>query len=338
MRRLPAEWEKQSGVVVAFPHKNTDWKPYIKKIEEFYIKLIVEITKREPCFVLCDSKKRVSTKLPKNPNIKYIELPTNDTWTRDYLGIGIEDGDKKEILDFGFNGWGLKYPANFDNQVTKRAYEKNMFNKDCKLIQMDMILEGGSIESDGVGTIITTSRCLLEKNRNPHLSKEEIENKLKKYLGAKRIIWIENGFLEGDDTDSHVDMLVRFANEDTLLYTEPRYDGSKEYDSLMKLKEEILSLKKLDGSKYKVVDLPAPGTLVYEGKKLPATYLNFLIINDAVLVPIYHEVKVNDDIAIEVFKSIFKDREVVPIDASVLIREGGSIHCATMNYKEGFLT
>ncbi len=332
--RVPAEEEEQSGVLVAFPHKNSDWRAYLREAEFFYNQFITEIAKREKCIVLANDAKRVAKLLPKSENIIIIEIETNDTWSRDFGAISIQKGEQYELLNFGFNGWGLKFASNFDNQITPKLYKKKIF-KNCVLKTKDLILEGGSIESNGHGVIMTTSKCLLEKNRNPHLKKSQIEKKLKKYLGAKKILWLKNGFLVGDDTDSHIDVLARFVDRNKIMYIKSSDPKDAHYSELQKMEEELKSFSDENGKEFELIPLPMTEAIYHDGERLPASYANFLIINGAVIIPTYKDK--SDTIAVEIFKKTFKDREIIPLDASVLVRQHGSIHCVSMQFPKNLL-
>ncbi len=224
-------------------------------------------------------------------------------------------------MDFTFNGWGLKFAANYDNLVTRRLFQKRVFKSPLKTL--NFVLEGGSIESNGEEILLTNTQCLLEENRNPEFSKDEIEERLKRYLKVKEVIFLNHGFLEGDDTDSHIDTLARFVSKDTIAYVKCEDEEDIHFKELKKMEEE---LKKLP---FNLIPLPFVKPKFYEGERLPATYANFLFINNAVLVPTYNDE--NDEKAIKIFEKLFPKRDVIGIDSTILIREHGSIHCATMH-------
>ena len=328
--RLPAEWEPQSFVQLTWPHAGTDWADMLDEVSECFVSIAREIVKREKLLVVCADENSVRQQLRDLPQdkITYVEIPTNDTWARDHGGITVMEDGKPVVLDFTFNGWGMKFPANLDNQITRQLFEKNIFPENVKYHnRLNFVLEGGSIESDGQGTILTTAECLLSENRN-NLSKEEIEAKLKEYLGAERILWLHHGYLAGDDTDSHVDTLARFCSPDTIAYVKCDDENDEHYSELKKMEEEIFSFAPLG-----VGGIPLPmADAVYDenGDRLPATYANFLIINDAVLMPTYNSPK--DEIARGQLQKAFPDREIIGIDCLALIKQHGSLHCVTMQY------
>ena len=264
-----------------------------------------------------------------------IHQTINDTWARDHGGITVVKKGKTEILDFTFNGWGLKFGANLDNQITKQLFDKKIFPENVKYKnRLNFVLEGGSIESNGKGTILTTSECLLSANRN-NLSKEKIEKKLKTYLGAEQNLWLNYGYLAGDDTDSHIDTLARFCDENTIAYVKCDDENDEHYQELKKMEEELQQLKfpspQGEGLGVRFIPLPMADAIFDEnGERLPATYANFLIINDAVLMPTYNSPK--DEIAKQQLQIAFPDREIVGIDCAALIKQHGSLHCVTMQY------
>ena len=328
--RLPAEWEPQSFVQLTWPHAGTDWANMLDEVSECFVGIAREIVKRERLLIVCADENSVREQLRdlSQDKITCVEIPSNDTWARDHGGITVMEDGKPVVLDFTFNGWGMKFPANLDNQITRQLFEKNIFPENVKYHnRLNFVLEGGSIESDGQGTILTTAECLLSENRN-NLSKEEIEAKLKEYLGAERILWLHHGYLAGDDTDSHVDTLARFCSPDTIAYVKCDDENDEHYADLKKMEEEIFSFAPLG-----VGGIPLPmADAVYDenGDRLPATYANFLIINDAVLMPTYNSPK--DEIARGQLQKAFPDREIIGIDCLALIKQHGSLHCVTMQY------
>jgi agmatine deiminase len=264
-------------------------------------------------------------------NLVLVEAPSNDVWTRDHGAITVLENGQPILLDFVFNGWGLKFASNLDNQLSGNLQAQGIF-ADAPLIRMPIVLEGGSLDSDGQGTLLTTTECMLSPNRNRHLSQEEIENLLKEYFGAKRVLWIEHGFLAGDDTDSHIDMLARFTDPNTIAYTACSNPDDFHYEPLKKMEAQLQSFKTTSGEPYKLVPLELAPSLGKAGQRLPGSYTNFLIINGAVLVPQY--AMPQDKLALEALKTCFPDREVVGLDCSLLITQGGSLHCATMQFPD----
>jgi agmatine/peptidylarginine deiminase len=336
---LPAEWEEQSGVQLTWPHEDTDWAPILDEVIPCFVSIAKEIAKREKLLVVCADESVVRAQLGDDINIDNVifrEVETNDTWARDHGGISVYDDGLPVVYDFVFNGWGMKFAAGKDNLITRNLFASGVFEDDIVPINMQpFVLEGGSIESDGKGTLLTTVECLSSVNRNEYLSREELENYLKEVFGFERILWLENGFLAGDDTDSHVDTLARFCDADTIAYVKCTDEDDEHYDELNAMEEEIEDFRKADGTPYNLVPLPMADKVVLEGERLPATYANFLIINGAVLVPFYNSPK--DQIAKEALQKAFPDRAIVGINCLPLIKQHGSLHCVTMQYPDGFL-
>ncbi len=339
---MPAEWFPQSGVQLAWPHEEMDWAPYLEDIRQTYVTLIEAITRFEPVAVGARDVEETRRYLGKYlsdacmSRVKVITGDHDDTWARDFGAITLLSPEGKAmLLDFAFNGWGEKFEAAKDNLSTWHYYRKGLFNG----VHADysyMVLEGGSIESDGKGTVFTTSQCLLAPHRNQPLTQEEIAEHLKKHLRAQRVVWLNHGNLIGDDTDGHIDTIVRTAPDDTLVYVSCENPEDPQYGDFKQLEEELRRLITLDGKPYRLIAVPMPDAIFYDGERLPATYANFLIVNGAVIVPTYDQ-PANDTLAMERIQQAFPDREAVGVDARVIIRQHGSIHCLTMQYPKGVL-
>lgn len=306
-RRMPAEWEQQSAVQLTWPHAQTDWAPILPEITAVYEEMAREIRQRESLLIVDD-------------------IPHNDTWARDHGFITVEQDGSLILLDFKFNGWGEKFPAELDNQINKHLFDRGTV-KGTYEPHLDFVLEGGSIESDGQGTVFTTTCCLMAPHRNQPLTQQQIEERLKLYLGAERIVWLNHGSLLGDDTDGHIDTLVRICPHDTLLYI----GGDDEHPDLYEMEKELQTLRTLDGRPYRLLRLPLPRPIYDEGERLPATYANYLVINGAVLVPTYNQPDLDTE-AMRIIGQAFPDREIVGIDCRAVIRQHGSLHCCTMQY------
>jgi len=309
--RLPAEWEPQWGVQLTWPHARTDWAPMLDEITATYEEMAREIRKREELLIVGE--------------------PSNDTWARDHGFITlVDDEGHARLLDFKFNGWGEKFAAELDNAINRRIYDEGKIKGeyvDC----LDFVLEGGSIESDGKGTIFTTTGCLLAPHRNQPMTKAQIEERLKQELHAERILWIDHGNLVGDDTDGHIDTLVRICPDDTLLYMGAGEPDDEQHEELRLMEEQLKSFRTLDGKPYRLMKLPMPKAIIFEGERLPATYANFLVINGAVLVPTYDQPDLDAE-AMRVIGEAFPGREIVGIDCRSIIKQHGSLHCCTMQY------
>ena len=343
--RLPAEWEHQSGIQLTWPHKDTEWYE-LEKVLGCYVEIAYNILRFEPLMIVCrniDEARADISRISAEKGlavdvdrISFHEAPLNDTWARDHGGISVFDPLGMMVYDFVFNGWGMKFAANKDNLITRNLYQAGVFAEEIQLVNMaPFVLEGGSIESDGQGTLMATAECLLSVNRNEYLQREEIEHYLKDVFGVKRILWIENGYLAGDDTDSHVDTLARFCSEDTIAYVKCEDESDEHYDELLAMEEEIKAFQQENGDPYRLISLPMADEIVWEGERLPATYANFLIMNGAVLLPFYNSPK--DEQARKALQMAFPDREVVGINCLPLIKQHGSLHCVTMQYPEGYV-
>ena len=335
---LPAEWAPQSGVLLTWPHKDTDWKDALDEVVPCFVSIAKEIIKREKLIIVCpfiDDVKQALGEVDFS-QIIFRALDSNDTWARDHGPLSVFVNGVPYILDFTFNGWGLKFPANYDNQITRQLYESTALSPEIGYQSMlHVVLEGGSIESDGAGTILTTSECLLSANRNEYKGKTEIEDYLKMIFEAKRILWLNNGYLSGDDTDSHIDTLARFCNKKTIAYVKCTDKNDEHFEELSLMEEELKAFKTEDGNPYRLIALPMAEAAYDNEERLPATYANFLIINDAVLMPTYNSPL--DEVAKEALQEAFPDREIVSINCLPLIKQHGSLHCVTMQFPEGFI-
>ena len=306
-RRMQAEWERQSAVQLTWPHEHTDWAPILPEITAVYEQMAQEIRKRETLIVVDD-------------------IPHNDTWARDHGFITVEENGTNVLLDFCFNGWGEKFEAELDNQINRHLYDKGIV-KGIYEDHLDFVLEGGSIESDGKGTVFTTTCCLMAPHRNQPFTQADIEVRLKEYLGAERIVWLNHGSLIGDDTDGHIDTLVRICPDDTILYT----GGDSDHPDLDLMEEELKALRTLDGKPYRLLKLPLPRPIYDDDYRLPATYANYLVINGAVMVPTYHQQDLDAE-AMRMISEAYPDREIIGIDCCAVIKQHGSLHCCTMQY------
>lgn len=326
---MPAEWEKQRAVLMSFPHEETDWaKDDLEAALSPFIRIAQAIAYGEAVYIICKDKEKISSMFCSARNMTFIEIPTNDTWIRDYGYISIKEEGKTKLLDFTFDGWGGKFEASLDNSVNQHLHQKGYMGV-TPLEKINFVLEGGSVESDGEGTVLTTSECLCNPNRNGGLSKKEIEEKLNTYLGADRILWLDHGYLAGDDTDSHIDTLARFVNKETIVYVKCNDKEDEHYESLQRMEAQLKTFKTKNGDPYTLIPLPmCEAKYNDERERLPATYANFLITNDALIYPAYHDK--NDKKAGEIFQGIFPDKEIIPVHCLKLIEEGGSLHCSTM--------
>lgn len=337
---LPAEWHQQWGVQLTWPHADTDWLPYLDDISAMFVDMARAIAHREHLVVATPNPVEVEQLLrpalsdDEWHNVSIYQCPSNDTWARDHAPITLlsaTDGSPL-MLDFRFNGWGEKFAADKDNAINSRLKAMGALPFDIADNQ-DFVLEGGAIESDGKGTIFTTSQCLLAPHRNQPLNRNEIEQQLLQRLRADRVVWLDHGNLIGDDTDGHIDTIVRIAPDDTLLYMGCDDPADEQYADLKALEQQLQQLRTIDGCPYRLLKLPSPKPIYDDGDRLPATYANFLVVNGAVICPTYRQPDI-DAQALNIIKEAFPDREIIGIDATTAIRQHGSIHCLTMQYPE----
>ena len=327
MKYLIAEFEEQSFTQIIFPHAKTDWAEYLDEAEKTFINIINAIIKYQKCLVICADLENVKSRFKPNKNLFFVEYETNDTWARDCSALSIKENDEIKLLDFSFNAWGDKFESKKDNKMSQAI--KNHYSK--KLWHVNFVLEGGAIESNGAGVILTTSTCQLNQNRNPNLNSIEITKKINETLGATEILYLEHGYLAGDDTDSHIDTLVRFIDEKTIMYVACEDKEDEHYKELKLMEKELQAIAIKHN--FSLIKLPLPHAIYKEDERLPATYANFLFVNGAILVPTYGVSE--DEKAIQIFKQTFKDKDIIPINCSTLIKQHGSLHCVTMNFASG---
>ena len=336
---FPTEWYPQSGIQLTWPHEETDWAYMLDEVTTCYIELAREIARRERLLIVTPHPKQVKQLLQGVVDLEavtFAQCPTNDTWARDHGGITLFCDGTPAIYDFKFNGWGLKFAANYDNLITSTLCRQGRFNARYEN-RLNFVVEGGALESDGAGTLLTTSECLLSPNRNGEWSQTRIEEYLKETFGLQRVLWLDHGYLAGDDTDSHIDTLARFAPGNTIVYVQCTDPTDEHYEALRRMEEQLRTFTTLEGAPYRLLPLPMADAVYDEnGERLPATYANFLIMNDAVLYPTYCQPS-NDLAAAQVLEQAFPDREIVGIDCSPLIRQHGSLHCVTMQYPKDVL-
>ena len=281
MKYLIGEFEEQSFTQIIFPHANTDWRDYLKDAEENFVNIINAIVKYQKCLVVCHDIKEVKKHLKPHPNLHFVEYETNDTWARDCSALSVfEDGEIK-LYDFTFSAWGDKFEASKDNLMSSSISKH--YSKELKTI--DLILEGGGVESNGVDTILTTSACMLNTNRNNTMTPLEITQKLQETFGASKVLYLNHGYLSGDDTDSHIDTLARFINKDTIMYVKCEDKEDEHFTELQLMEDELKAIAKENN--LKLIALPMAGAVYYDDERLPATYANFLFVNGAILLPVY---------------------------------------------------
>lgn len=337
--RLPAEWEPQAGVIIAWPHEATDWAPRLAQLDEAYVGLASAIARFEPlvvCVADVSVREHVARKLGEadvaEERVRFVEVEYDDTWLRDSGPITLTNSVDFRLLDFRFTGWGGKFEATRDDRLIETLIQRCLFRVAAHQ-RIDWALEGGAIESDGAGTILTTWRCLHQ--RHPRMSREEMTRLLTESLGADRVLWLEHGYLEGDDTDAHIDTLARFAPDGAIIFQACDDPADRHYAELGRMSEELTQLRTREDRPYRLHALPWPRAIVDDGRRLAASYANYLVVNGGVLVPAYGDPA--DEIAARIIGSAHPGREVVQVDARPLIWQNGSVHCLTMQVPAGAL-
>lgn len=317
------EWSEQEYLMLSLPHEKSDWKPYLGEIIQAYKEFVKATSEFQKVLLIAPNKSDFAP-FENMTNVEFFICDTNDTWIRDFGAIDILEDNHLKALDFTFNAWGNKFQSELDNEVNSKLF-KEKFNE--KLTKIDFILEGGSIDFNGEGVMLTSSNCLLNENRNSHLDKSQIEARLKEIFGLKQIIWLENGFIKGDDTDHHIDTLARFIDKNTIAYSICEDEEDEHYIPLQKMKKE------LEATGFDLVELPLPKPLYYEGRRLGATYANFVFVNDALIMPFYKDE--NDEIIRQRLAKALLKRKIIGVDARVFLRQNGSLHCSCQNRFKG---
>jgi len=328
--------------MLSWPHPHSDWAPWLAQVDLVYCQIVRAVSQYEGLLIICyDQAHRfhiqqiLQQQAIDSKRLQFHIIKTNDSWARDHGPVTVLHEGLPRLLDFGFNGWGGKYPAALDDRISQSLYSQHAFAK-IDIEAWPFILEGGSIDTDGQGTLLTTAQCLLTPTRNPHYNKTAVENLLQASLGIDRVLWLTKGELMGDDTDSHIDMLARFCDTRTIAYTSCDDESDPHYLPLKAMQSELLGFKTSTGDPYQLVALPIPSPIYnQQGQRLPASYANFLIINQAVLLPVYGDKK--DELASDRLGSCFPGRKIIRIDCRPLIEQFGSLHCISMQLPAGTL-
>jgi agmatine deiminase len=336
--RFPAEWEKHRVTWLSWPHKEESWPGKINTIYPIYAQFIKELTKGELVCINVNTeqmKLQATIELEKQDvditKVQFYIHPTNDAWCRDHGPAFLVNPTalhKKVIVDWNYNAWGNKYPPYDLDDVIPTKIGKVL---DIPVYNPGIVMEGGSVDFNGNGTVLTTTACLLNKNRNPKLAKKQIEEYLSNYYCVTNILWLNDGIV-GDDTDGHIDDITRFVNSNTVVTV---VEHNKKDENYLLLKENAEALDKMtleNGKSINVVELPMPSAVVYDGQRLPASYANFYIGNSAVIVPTYRDK--NDDKALSILQEHFTDRRVVGLDSTDIIWGLGSFHCLSQQEPE----
>lgn len=335
---LPAEWEPQAGVWVSWPHHPSTWPDCREAVQMDYARLLAAISRFEPVFCnvpSADGEAAARTYLRAAEGdldrIRFFHHPTDDAWCRDHGPVFLRHRSDGTIAltDWEYNAWGGKFPSGLDNLIPQHIAS----TLGMRSFSLPYILEGGSLETDGEGHLLTTESCLLNPNRNQHLSREEIEVVLQKGLGIHTVFWLGDG-LEGDDTDGHIDDLTRFAPNGVILTVHEENSSDRNHAALVANQERLQTLRRRDGQGWRVRTLPMPRALYHEGDRLPASYANYLVINGAVLMPSFDQ-EDRDTEARNILAEVFPDRRIIPLDSRLFVREAGAIHCLTQQQPEG---
>lgn len=323
MIKTLAEWNEQECLIVALPHEKTDWNPYLAEILRDYEEFVKIASSFQKVLLIAPGEKDFKP-FAHFKNVEFFAYTCNDTWVRDFGAIDVLEDGRLKSLDFTFNAWGGKFESSLDNALNQALFSQKFKSK---LESIALILEGGSVDFNGADVMLTSSHCLLNHNRNPHLSKEEIERSLKQIFGLKRIIWLNNGFILGDDTDRHIDTLARFIAEDTIAYCTCEDEKDPHFKALKAMEEELFK------TGFKLLPMPLPKPIFYDGKRLGASYVNFVFVNGGLIMPFYGDE--NDERIQSSLAKSLPNRKVVGLDARVFLRQNGSLHCSCQNHFKG---
>ena len=337
--RFPAEWEPQSAILLAWPHDGTDWAERLAEVEETYVALVAAITRFQRaviCVADADLQTYAEARLRSAridmDRVRFVEVEYDDTWLRDSGPITLREAGGFRLLDFRFTGWGGKFDASRDDRLIEALTRHQLFLKSTRQ-QIDFALEGGAIETDGAGTLLTTWRCLHE--RHPDATQAELSDKLAGWLMQDRVLWLQHGFLEGDDTDAHVDTLARLAPDGAIVFQACDDPDDLHFVELSAMAGEIAALRTAEDKPYRMFPLPWARPILDGDRRLAASYANFLILNGAVLMPAYGDPA--DELAAAVLAQAFPGREIVQVPCRPLIWQNGSLHCVTMQLPEGLV-
>jgi agmatine deiminase len=332
--RMPAEWEPHEATWLSWPHKEASWPGKFEPVPAIFAELTKHLTASELVRINVadeDFAEQVRIELHKaNVDLSRVTFhfnPTNDAWCRDHGPVYVvraRNGQRERAInDWGYNAWGNKYPPyDLDDVVPTRIARE--FHE--PLFTPTIVMEGGSLDVNGRGTLLTTESCLLNPNRNPHLTKAQIEQYLRDYLGVTNILWLGDGIV-GDDTDGHIDDLTRFVSADTIVTVIEEDPADENYEPLQENYQRLQTMRDQDGQPFRLVTMPMPGALYFDDQRLPASYANFYIANQSVLVPTYRHA--NDARALATLQTLFPTRPVVGLDCTDLVWGLGAIHCVT---------
>lgn len=329
---LPAEWAPQEAVILSWPHNRKTWPSQLERVRQTYLRIIREIGESQQVWVnvlshdaKIDLRRRLILSGGLNERVRFFVIPTYDAWVRDYGPFFLVGPGRRLMKAFKFNGWGGKYEREFLQDGFYPARLARALGTEC--VPVDFVLEGGSIEVNESGTLVTSTNCLLNPNRNPGYTQNSIEAVLREHLGVKKVVWV-NGEIQGDDTDGHIDDAVRFVSDTTLVCVCEENKDDPNYVPTQNIYRALKNSYDASGRPFEIVKLPMPDPVFFQGMRLPASYANFLITNDKVLVPTYRCRQ--DEVALSLLKALFARRRVIGIDATDLVCGFGSIHCLSM--------
>ncbi len=332
---MPAEWAEHQATWLSYPHNEDSWPGKIETIFPSYHIFIKTLAEAEDVHINVDDQKMqdivTAALTAAGTDMKRIffhQFPTNDAWCRDHgpaFLLNRQESCKHAMVNWNHNAWGGKYPYELDTQIPVRIYEYlSQQDKALQLFEPGIVMEGGSIDVNGVGDLLTTTSCLLNPNRNPHLKQEQIEEYLRSYYGVENIIWLGDGIV-GDDTDGHVDDLSRFISEDTIITAVEENRWDENYEMLQNNLKTLKKCRLANGKQPTIVELPMPDMVFYDNQRLPASYANFYIANNKVIFPTYR--CLTDNEAAYILEACFPDREIVGIDSTDIVWGLGSFHC-----------
>lgn len=326
--RMPAEWEKQSSIWLSWPHNTETWPKNLEAAQIEFRQLVEAIAESQPVNILVGSEQLAAAKASLAlENVYFIEIPTNDAWARDYAPTFVKnfvDGAEPELvaIDWHYNAWGGKYPPFDEDQKVARRVAEHL---EIQSVSPRLCFEGGAIEINESGVLLSTKSCALDPNRNPDVGIEQVEQIFGEFLGAKAVIWLNGDAIEGDDTDGHIDQLARFTDDSTIVYAWTDDKQDEQYNGLAQNLKDLKNGLGKYGLEYRLVPLPIPAAMEFCDRRIPASYCNFLITNNAVLVPRFDVPE--DEIALGILQPLFPNRTVVALPSKNLSVGLGSFHC-----------
>ena len=343
--RLAPEWARQDAVILVWPHIRSDWgnsndENLLQNIEITYVELSRYICEQQKLMLIAYDQEHIShiqkclsNNRITNNNILFIEITSNDTWVRDYGPVCVKTETGNVILNFKFDAWGEKYPYDLDDAFNYMLAKKLNFNSE--LVSIGFVLEAGNIEVNDQGCLLSSSECFKRDISINYKNLSDLESNFRKWFGCEKIFWIKKIRLIGDDTDGHIDNLARFCADDIILYSSPTSSSDENTDALTNLKQQLHSIKHQLVNNLELVPIPLPSAITHDNTRLPASYVNFLITNQHVFVPVFNDK--HDDIALKMIDDCFPTREIIDIESTSLIQQYGGIHCMSKQIPQGFL-